>query len=106
MRFVAFFSCLAAAPLLMAATQPVRLQPSGPWMVDYAENSCRLVRTFGDGGGKAVFALESEARDQVDMLLVGNPLHTDHQEVPTRFLPVQGKPMNGTVANSTKGPAV
>ncbi|MFL6774861.1 MAG: energy transducer TonB [Sphingomicrobium sp.] len=106
MRFVAFFSCLAAAPLLMAAAQPVRLQPSGPWMVDYAENSCRLIRTFGEGGRKVVFALESESPDQVDMLLVGNPLHTDHQEVPTRFLPVQGKPMNGTVANSTKGPAV
>ncbi|MFL6763381.1 MAG: energy transducer TonB [Sphingomicrobium sp.] len=106
MRFVAFFSCLAAAPLLMAAAQPVRLQPSGPWMVDYAENSCRLIRTFGEGGRTVVFALESESPDQVDMLLVGNPLHTDHQEVPTRFLPVQGKPMNGTVANSTKGPAV
>jgi len=103
MRFSAFLSCAAVAPLLMAAGQPVRLQASTPWVVDYAENSCRLIRTFGQGDDKIVLGLESESPDEVDMLVAGKPLDSSSAEVPARFLPVQGKPMKGrTVQTAVK----
>lgn len=100
MRIPALLSCAAVAPLLMAAVQPIRLQPSSPWVVDYAENSCRLVRTFGEGKDKTKFALESESPGQVDMLVIGKPLSNYSEEVPARFLPVQTKPMKGQAAVS------
>jgi hypothetical protein len=100
MRYAIFFFCAAAAPLLMAATQPVRLQPSGPWVVDYAENSCRLIRTFGEGRDKTVLGLESESPDEVDMLVAGKPLAGYSEDVPARFLPVQRKPIEGRAGQS------
>jgi hypothetical protein len=102
MRFSALLLCVAAAPLLLAASQPMRLEPSSPWVVDYAENSCRLVRTFGEGKDKTKFALESESPGQVDMLVIGKPLHNNSDEVPARFLPVQVKPMEGRSAESVE----
>jgi hypothetical protein len=56
MRIGSILACACAAPLLVAAAQPVRLQPSSQWVVDYAENSCRLIRNFGDGKSKAKLA--------------------------------------------------
>ena len=108
MRFSALLSCAAAAPLLMAASQPVRLQPSSPWVVDYAENSCRLVRTFGEGKDKTKFALESESPGEVDMLVMGKPLYNNFDEVGARFLPVQVKPMQGRSAQTVdkRDPAI
>jgi hypothetical protein len=100
MRFSVLLSCAAAAPLLTAATQPVRLQPSSPWVVDYAENSCRLVRTFGQERDKTVLGLESESPDEVDMLVSGKPLAGYSEEVPAKFLPIQGKPMEGRAGKS------
>lgn len=87
--------------MLMAATQPVRLQPSSPWVIDYAENSCRLLRTFAEGDRKVVMGLESEAPDEVDMLVFGKPLDGYSNEVPARFLPVQGKSMKGRTAQTS-----
>jgi hypothetical protein len=106
MRFVVWLACAAVAPLLMAAVQPVRLQPSSRWVVDYAENSCRLARTFGDGDHRVILNFESEVPDQVDMFVMGKPLGSDSVEVPGTFLPVQGKPMMGHTAQSADGPVV
>lgn len=107
-RFSAFVACAAVAPLLMAASKPVRLQPSTPWVLDYAENSCRLIRSFGLGDTKTVLGLESESPDEVDMLAVGKPLETSLLLVPARLLPVQQKPIKGSSLQSAdKGePAV
>src|SRR3954447_21640748 len=106
MRIPALFSCVAASPLLMAVVHPVRLQPSSRWVVEYAENSCRLLRSFSEGDSKVVVAFESETPDQVDLLAIGKPLGGYNDEVPARFLPVQVKPMNGRVATSAAGPAI
>jgi TonB family protein len=100
MRLGSFIACAAVAPLLIAASQPVRLQPSSPWIVDYAENSCRLIRTFGSGKTTTKFALESPAPGQMDMLVVGKPLETFLEQVPARFLPIGGKTFDGLVARS------
>jgi len=52
MRLLVFLTCALVAPVLMAAAQPMRLQPSSQWVVDYAADSCRLVRNFGVGLGQ------------------------------------------------------
>jgi len=103
MRIASLVSLAVVSPLLVAAAQPLRLQPSSPWVLDYAENSCRLMRTFGDGSDKTQLLLESEAPGEMDLVVVGKPLYGDSQQVPATFLPVQSKPMDGRRAK-TVGP--
>lgn len=106
MRFVALLSCVAAAPLLIGASEPLRLKPSSKWVVDYAENSCRLARTFGEGDNLVLLNFESEAPGMVDMFVMGKPLNSGKEEVSGKFLPVQKKPMTGQTAQSPKGGVV
>ena len=104
MRLGPILSCVAAAPLLIAAVQPTRLQPSSPWVVDYAENSCRLVRTFGADKQLVKLEFQSPAPGETSMLLEGKPLATDSSTVWATFLPVGSKPLEGTVASTvTRG---
>jgi hypothetical protein len=108
MRFTATIAFAAIAPMLIAASQPVRLQPSSPWVLDYAADSCRLVRTFAEGKQKTVLAFESAAPGQMDLLVVGNGLKgysEDYDGVPLRFLPVGGKPLHGRAAVSAESGA-
>lgn len=106
MRLGALLYCFAAAPLLTAAAQPVRLQPSTQWNVDYAENSCRLSRAFGTGDDQIVLSLESEAPGMVDMFVLGKKLKADSETVTANFRPVQTEPMKGHTAQSPLGNAV
>jgi TonB family protein len=69
-------------------------------VVDYAENSCRLIRTFGTGKTEAKLAFESDAPDEMDMMVLGRPFETFAERVAARFLPVTGKPLDGKVARS------
>jgi hypothetical protein len=103
MRIANVFCCVAIAPLLIGAAQPVRLQPSSGWVLDLAENSCRLVRHFGQGRDETVLGFEMEAPGQMDMLVAGQPLSTDRDEVSARFLPVQTDPIKGEVARTSEG---
>ena len=100
MRIQSFVAAVALLPPPASGATPVHLAPSTPWVVDYAENSCRLIRRFGEGKDLTIFALESEAPGAVDMMIVGKPLETSRDEVPARFLPVQSKPMLGLPARS------
>jgi TonB family protein len=99
---------LVFAPLLMAAAEPVRLQPSSPWVVDYAKDSCRLARMFGNGKTTTKLAFESDAPDEMDMVAIGWPLDTYNEQISARFLPVSGKPFDGKVARTddTHEPAI
>ena len=92
----------------MAATQPVRLQPSSPWVVDYDVNSCRLARKFGTGKNETKLAFESEAPGDLEMVVFGWPLQTYQEQISARFLPVGGKPFSGHVNQTvdTHQPAV
>lgn len=101
MRLGSVIACAAVAPLLIAASTPVRLQPSGPWVLDYAENSCRLSRAFGSGKDETVLQFESTAPGELSMLAIGRPLGTISAEIPARFLPVQDKPFEGTAQIAT-----
>src|SRR5579884_2300647 len=107
MRLSAFLACASAAPVIIAASEPVRLQPSSPWNVDYAENSCRLIRTFGEGKTRTVLMFESGAPGEMDLLLVGNPVESYSEKVAARFLPNGGKEFVGqTEQAANREPAI
>jgi hypothetical protein len=101
MRLGSLFACAAAAPMLVAATQPMRLQPSSQWIVDYAENSCRLIRTFGQGDSKILLLLESDSPADMDMVLIGKPLKSDEEKILAKFLPHQEPTAEGRAVMST-----
>jgi hypothetical protein len=101
MRIKPVIAIAALTPSLVADSEPVRLQPSSPWDVDYAENSCRLVRKFGAGNSETLLIFESEGPDALDMVVVGKPLAHDGDEVPARFVPVQVSPFKGLSVTST-----
>ncbi len=103
MRFKSMLACAIMAPLLLAATEPLRLQPAGPWDVDYADNSCRLLRTFGAGNTLVRFGLESASPDEMDMLVAGRPLATSAEEVGAKLLPVGAKAFKGMVVKTVGG---
>jgi hypothetical protein len=100
MRFKSILLCAGVAPLLLGAAKPVRLQPSSPWVIDYAENSCRLVRMFGHDKTLTKLSFESPAPRGMDMLAIGEPLTTFSDKVEGKFLPAGGKISDGTVAKS------
>lgn len=104
MRLSSILACAAMAPLIVGAAQPVRLQPSSPWVVDYAQNSCRLVRTFGEGQQLVKLEFQSPAPGETSLLLEGKPLSTDTSTVWATFLPIDSKPLVGTAASTvTRG---
>ncbi|MES2327823.1 MAG: energy transducer TonB [Pseudomonadota bacterium] len=101
MRTRAFVAVAALMPSLANAAEPVHLAPSTPWDIDYAENSCRLIRHFGQGDDLTILVFESEAPGALDMLVVGKPVGTPSDQVPAKFVPLQSKPMRGDVGQST-----
>jgi len=108
MRTSSTFVVCTALPLLLAASpQPVRLQPSSPWVLDYAENSCRLSRAFGTGKDQTILQFESTAPGEMSMIAIGRPLQTGAEEIPGKFLPVQDDPFKGKAEIATnKRPGV
>lgn len=99
MRFRLATVLVSFAPVLVAASQPVRLQPSSPWFVDYAEDSCRLLRKFGEGSTATRLTFESAVPGEWDMLVIGKPLETQEAYVSAKFLPA-GSKIYGKVARS------
>ncbi len=49
---------LAASPALAADKEPLRLKPSSKWTVDYQDDGCRLLRTFGTDKEQIFLAVE------------------------------------------------
>jgi len=101
MRFGSLVICAASVPLLGAAPEPVRLRPSTPWVLDYAENSCRLSRAFGDDQNHTVLLFESTAPGEMSVVAVGKPLATFLTAVPAKFVPAQAKPFTGSPQRTT-----
>jgi TonB family protein len=57
------------------AAQPVVLAPSSKWVVDYAEQKCRLFRSFGAGDQLAILYLEqSYPSERFGLTVAGPPL--------------------------------
>ncbi|MFC3175148.1 hypothetical protein ACFOD9_12885 [Novosphingobium bradum] len=83
----AFVAMALAAPGTAAAgTAP--LTPVTKWWLDYAADSCRLVRAFGEGDGQIVAQfIRYEPSDHFSLILTGKPLAgtVDHAPVQLRF---------------------
>jgi hypothetical protein len=96
MRTNSTIAFVTALPLLVAASpQPVRLQPSSSWVLDYAADSCKLGRAFGTGRDQTLLQFESTAPGEMSMVAIGHPLATSLEEVPAKFLPVQDEALKG-----------
>ena len=58
-----------------AAKEPLRLAPSSKWVAEYSEDSCRLIRKFGEGDDKVTIIFSRyETGDGFTLALVGNPV--------------------------------
>ena len=83
MRFQSILVCASAASLLIGAAEPVRLQPASKWVLEYAEENCRLARKFGHGDQQVTLILDQfEPDDYFRILLVGSPVGSRHQISP------------------------
>jgi TonB family protein len=102
MRLSSILGCAALAPLLVGASEPVRLQPSSGWVLDYADDSCRLIRMFGQGDDETKLVIESVAPGNLTMVAVGKRVRAalDDTKVSARFLPVQQNGFLGTAQRS------
>lgn len=104
--------CLACAPLTMAASAPVHLAPASKWVLDYADDSCRLIRTFGDPAAPSVLLFERASPiSPMSMLVIGTPFRTGSSsaKLTARFTPPVGLAFEdgqGATAPATKQPAI
>ncbi len=65
---------MAAAPVLAQNGEPVVLDPNSKWVLNYADDSCRLIRGFGDGANASAFYIERYGPgDTFVMLVAGEP---------------------------------
>lgn len=102
MRFRCLFAFTVIMPVQIAVAETVRLQPSSAWVLDYGEDSCRLIRSFGEGEDKTTLVLESDAPDEMDMLATGKPLANYNADVSAKFLPPGDKAFEGRSALTTR----
>lgn len=100
MRFKSLVACVALCPLLVSASAPVRLQPTSKWNLDYADDSCRLMRQFGEGATLTKLIFEGIAPNEMTMLLIGGTLRPSDGEVKARLLPGTDEPFTGIAART------
>lgn len=77
MRFTTGLSCLAmaAAAFPVHAKEPLRLAPSSKWNLNYATDSCRMVRSFGTGKDEVLLVLDKfQPGPMLYMTLAGDPV--------------------------------
>lgn len=95
-RYISFVAVTAALLVPMttgaAAKEPLRLKPSSKWNVHYAADSCRMVRSFGEGDQKVTLLADRfEPGDSLRLSFVGKPVNTRHNEgtIELRFGPTE-----------------
>ena len=74
MRKIVVASLTAVMPLIVAADRPATepLPPTSTWVVDYADQSCRLIRQFASGEDMIKLVIEKVApRASASVLVVG-----------------------------------
>lgn len=76
------------------AAEPIVLAPSSNWHLDYAEQSCRLARTFGDAENRSLaYFTQHGPSDAFEMTFSGEPLKrfSANRDVITQFGPIGGE---------------
>lgn len=95
-RDLSIFVLLAALALpgIVAAKEPLRLKPSSKWNVHYADDSCRMARSFGEGDQKIVLMIDRyQPGDALRLSFIGKPVDTSLNEgiVRIRFGPLEAE---------------
>lgn len=90
-----------------SAREPLRFQPTSPWNVHYADDSCRLMREFGDGKSRVVLVLDLfEPGNYLRAMLVGEGLEknglTRFEKASLRFAPNE-EPHDVTLVGGNSG---
>ena len=69
------FAALLSGPAFAKPREVRRLQPAGKWVLNYADESCQLVRDFGTGDQKVTLVLyQLEPGDWFKLTLLGSSL--------------------------------
>ena len=87
---MAVFAATLGLPGTVAAKEPVRLQPSSKWNVHYADDSCGMGRSFGEGDQKVILVADRyQPGDSLRLSFTGKPADTSLNEgvVQIRFGP-------------------
>lgn len=105
MRLKSVAACVALCPSVIGASTPLRIQPSSAWVLEYADDSCRLIRLFGTGSTLTRLVFEGVAPEKMTMLLVGGTLRAvdSGAGVKARLLPGTGELFTGTAAEPQGG---
>ncbi|MEQ7873705.1 hypothetical protein ABDK56_06820 [Sphingomonas sp. ASV193] len=75
---VGMMAALSLPPLATAGPPPL-LEPTSPWVVDYADNSCRLIRGFGQGKAYLRLVVEQvEPHGARSIMLIGPGVHSNN----------------------------
>lgn len=89
-----YLVCLAVTTALVpgpaVAKEPVGLAPSSKWHVNYADDSCRLARSFGTGADEVLLVMDRfRPGPAVYLTLVGSPVkvRSDNRNAVIRFGP-------------------
>ena len=83
---VAALIAAVAWPMPARAQDVLRLKPSTKWFLDYAEDSCRLARKFGEGDQQVTLFLDQfEPGDHFQMTLGGDVLQPKSQKRPVEL---------------------
>jgi Gram-negative bacterial TonB protein C-terminal len=74
--FLVLASVWAAFSPALAAEKPIQnWKPSSDWVLDYADNECRLTRAFGSGADEALFRITQDlSLDRYEVMLVGSAI--------------------------------
>lgn len=83
---------LLTAPAAHAQEAPIVLQPTTQWEVNYAENECRLLRSFGSGDQMVILRLaRASSLEHFDLVLAGAGVpNLDYRPTTTLRLEPQG----------------
>ncbi|WP_324740745.1 energy transducer TonB [Tsuneonella sp. CC-YZS046] len=84
------YALLFASQPAMAKKPPLRLAPNSQWILDYAKDSCRLVRKFGEADQESLLSLERFGpTDQFSLWLLGKPIRQSSEgfKLTVRFGP-------------------
>lgn len=76
-----FASIAALLPTSAVAEDPIRLKANSPWNIDYAADSCRMARGFGEGNKKVLLIAERyQPGDSLLLSFVGKPAFSGRNE--------------------------
>lgn len=106
-KFIILLLCmnLMAAQAFAKDKEPLVLSPSSKWNIDYAEDSCTLGRTFGEGENKSLLTFRRfSPSDSPRMVISGLPFKTRRNKVTYQF-GIDKIERDRVIFNGTRGDA-